>query len=160
MLIRPATDADYDAIWEILEPVIRGGETYALARDMVKDDAIAYWAGADRKTFVAEWDGKVLGTYYIRANQGGGGAHVANCGYVTGAAAEGRGVARRMCEHSLDYARRTGFRALQFNLVVATNIRAVRLWQSFGFATLARLPGAFDHPRLGFVDALVMFRNL
>jgi L-amino acid N-acyltransferase YncA len=160
MLIRPATDADYDAIWEILEPVIRGGETYALARDMVKDDAIAYWAGADRKTFVAEWDGKVLGTYYIRANQGGGGAHVANCGYVTGAAAEGRGVARRMCEHSLDYARRTGFRAMQFNLVVATNIRAMRLWQSFGFATLARLPGAFDHPRLGFVDALVMFRNL
>jgi L-amino acid N-acyltransferase YncA len=154
MLIRPATDADYDAIWEILEPVIRGGETYALARDMVKDDAIAYWAGADRKTFVAEWDGKVLGTYYIRANQGGGGAHVANCGYVTGAAAEGRGVARRMCEHSLDYARRTGFRAMQFNLVVATNIRAM------SFATLARLPGAFDHPRLGFVDALVMFRNL
>jgi ribosomal protein S18 acetylase RimI-like enzyme len=127
---------------------------------MVKDDAIAYWAGADRKTFVAEWDEKILGTYYIRANQGGGGAHVANCGYVTGAAAEGRGVARRMCEHSLVYAKRNGFRAMQFNLVVATNIRAVRLWQSFGFATLARLPGAFDHPRLGFVDALVMFRNL
>jgi ribosomal protein S18 acetylase RimI-like enzyme len=160
MLIRPAIDADHAAIWAILEPVIRAGETYALPRDMAEGDGIAYWNGADRETFVAERDEKILGSYYIRANQAGGGAHVANCGYVTDAAANGQGIARRMCEHSLLHAKSRGFRAMQFNLVVATNTRAVKLWQSLGFETLAKIPGAFEHPRLGFVDALVMFRSL
>ncbi len=160
MLIRPATTADHTAIWAILEPIIRAGETYALPRDMAEADAIAYWTGADRETFVAERDGKILGTYYIRANQAGGGAHVANCGYVTDAAASGQGIARQMCAHSLAHAKRRGFRAMQFNLVVATNKRAMKLWQSLGFETLATLPAAFEHPQFGFVDALVMFRSL
>ncbi len=160
MLIRPATAADHPAIWAILEPIIRAGETYALPRDMSQADAIAYWTGADRETFVVERDGKILGTYYIRANQAGGGAHVANCGYVTDVSASGQGIARQMCEHSLLHAKRRGFRAMQFNLVVATNTRALKLWQSLGFETLAKLPGAFEHPELGFVDALVMFRSL
>jgi ribosomal protein S18 acetylase RimI-like enzyme len=160
MLIRPATVADYAAIWTVLEPVIRVGETYALPREMSEGDAIAYWAGADRETFVAERDGKILGTYYLRANQAGGGAHVANCGYVTDVRASGQGIARQMCAHSILYAKRRGFRAMQFNLVVASNTRAVNLWQSLGFETMARLPGAFEHPLLGYVDALVMFRNL
>jgi ribosomal protein S18 acetylase RimI-like enzyme len=160
MLIRPASFADYPAIWRILEPVIRAGDTYALPREMSEGEAIAYWTGSDRETFVAEQDGKILGTYYIRANQAGGGAHVANCGYVTDVVATGQGVARRMCEHSLLYAKRRGFRAMQFNLVVATNTRAIKLWRSLGFEILARLPGAFEHPLMGDVDALVMFRNL
>lgn len=160
MLIRPATTADHAAIWGILEPVIRAGETYALPRDMSRDNAIAYWTGVDRETFVAERDGKILGTYYIRANQSGGGAHVANCGYVTDVNAGGQGIARQMCEHSLQYARGRGFRAMQFNLVIASNIRAIKLWQSQGFETLARIPEAFEHPRLGFVDALLMFQTL
>jgi ribosomal protein S18 acetylase RimI-like enzyme len=160
MLIRPASVADYAAIWRILEPVIRAGETYALPREMSEGEAIAYWTGSDRETFVAEQDGNILGTYYLRANQAGGGAHVANCGYVTDVVATGQGVARQMCEHSLLYAKRRGFRAMQFNLVVATNTRAIKLWQSLGFEILARLPGAFEHPLMGDVDALVMFRNL
>jgi L-amino acid N-acyltransferase YncA len=160
MLIRPATAADHAAIWAILEPVIRAGETYALPRDMSEADAIAYWTGADREPFVAEQDGTILGTYYIRANQAGGGAHVANCGYVTDVNASGQGIARRMGAHSLLHAKSRGFRAMQFNLVIATNTRAVKLWQSLGFETLAKLPGAFEHPKLGFVDALVMFRSL
>lgn len=159
--IRPAAEADRGAIWAILEPVIRAGETYALPRDMDEADALVFWLGPDRESFVAEdADGRILGTYYLRANQRGGGAHVANCGYVTAAEAAGRGVARRMCEHSLAAARDRGFRAMQFNCVVATNARAVRLWEGLGFETLARLPGAFRHPAQGYVDALVMFRAL
>jgi ribosomal protein S18 acetylase RimI-like enzyme len=160
MLIRPAVPADHAAIWSILEPVIRAGETYALPRDMTRADALAYWTGPDRETFVAESDGRVLGTYYIRPNQQGGGARVCNCGYVTDPAALGRGVARAMCAHSLDHARARGYRAMQFNFVISTNERAVRLWQSFGFEILCRLPEAFDHPTAGPVDALVMFRRL
>lgn len=159
-LIRPARREDDDAIWSILEPVIRAGETYALPRDMTREAALTYWTAPDRETFVAEEDGRVVGTYYLRANQQGGGAHIANCGYVTADGATGKGIARRMCEHSLDHARTRGFRAMQFNLVIDSNERAVRLWQSLGFDIVARLPKAFEHPRLGFRDALVMFRTL
>jgi ribosomal protein S18 acetylase RimI-like enzyme len=160
LAIRPARAVDHAAIARIILPTIRAGETYALDRDLSEADALAYWTGADRETFVAEADGAVLGTYYLRANQAGGGAHVANCGFMTDAAATGRGVARAMGAHALDRARAQGFAAMQFNFVVSTNIRAVRLWESLGFAIVGRLPGAFAHPSLGFVDALVMFRTL
>jgi ribosomal protein S18 acetylase RimI-like enzyme len=160
MLIRHAREDDLDAIWQILEPTIRAGETYALPTDMSKAEAIAYWTGPDRETFVADEDGRIIGTYYLRANQLGGGMHVANCGYLTASDATGRGVARRMCEHSLQHARNRGFKAMQFNFVVETNEQAVRLWQSLGFETVGRLPHAFLHPRRGYADALVMFRTL
>ena len=160
MLIRPARREDASAIWSIMEPIVRAGETYALDRNMSADDALAYWLAPDKDTFVAEKDGAILGTYVMRPNQAGGGRHVANCAYMTSAHATGRGVARRMCEHSLDHARSRGYRAMQFNFVVSTNERAVRLWQSLGFEIVGRLPGAFAHPLHGDVDALVMFRSL
>lgn len=161
MRIRKAVRTDADAIAAIIVPTIRDGETYALDRDMSEADAVAYWTGPDREAFVAEEEGgRVLGTYYLRANQAGGGRHVANCGYMTSPEAAGRGVARAMCDHSMEAARARGFEAMQFNFVVATNERAVRLWQSLGFETVGRLPLAFRHPRLGPVDALVMYRRL
>ncbi|MEI8435926.1 GNAT family N-acetyltransferase [Sphingopyxis sp. CCNWLW253] len=160
MLIRSATPEDAAAIWTIIEPVIRAGETLTLDRDMAEEDALSYWFGGDKESFVAEEGGVILGTYYLRANQTGGGAHVANAGYVTGAAATGRGVARAMGLHSIAHAKARGFRAMQFNFVVSANVRAVGLWQSLGFENVGRLPSAFDHPVEGFVDALVMFRTL
>jgi L-amino acid N-acyltransferase YncA len=160
MLIRPATDGDKSAIWNIMEPIIRAGETYTLPRDMDKASSFAYWFSSDREVFVAEDGGEIVGTYCLQANQKGGGAHVANCGYMTAVSATGRGVARAMCAHSLDRARERGFRAMQFNFVISTNERAVRLWQSFGFEIVGTLPKAFLHPALGYVDAYVMYREL
>ena len=160
MLIRPATDADRDAIWTIIGPVIAEGETYALDRDMGRDAGLAYWIGGDHEAFVAEEAGRAVGTYFIRPNQAGGGRHVCNCGYVTAAAAVGRGVARQMHAHSLDIAKARGYRAMQFNFVIASNERAVRLWQSLGFEVVGRLPLAFQSPSRGLVDALVMCRAL
>jgi L-amino acid N-acyltransferase YncA len=160
MQIRLATKEDETAVWSILEPVIRAGETYALPRDMTEAEALSYWMGLDRETFVADEAGGILGTYYLRPNQQGGGDHVANSGYITRAAASGRGVVRRMCEHSLALARSRGYRAMQFNFVVGTNERAIRLWQSLGFEIVCRLPSAFRHPTRGGVDAFVMFRAL
>ena len=158
--VRTAGTADASAIWAILEPTIRAGETYTLPRDMSREDALAYWFSAGHEVFVAEENGEIVGTYFLHANQKGGGAHVANCGYITAAHASGRGVARAMCGHSLEYAKARGFRAMQFNFVVSTNQRAVRLWQSFGFEIAGRLPGAFLHPTAGYVDAFVMYRVL
>jgi L-amino acid N-acyltransferase YncA len=160
MTIRPANRTDADAIWAILEPTVRAGETYTLPRTMERDEALAYWFSPGHIVFVAEQDGEVLGSYYLRTNQQGGGAHVCNCGYMTAANAGGRGVATTMCEHSLEYARSRGFQAMQFNFVVSSNHAAIHLWQKFGFATIGRLPGAFLHPTLGYVDALVMYRTL
>jgi non-canonical purine NTP pyrophosphatase (RdgB/HAM1 family) len=158
--VRAVTDADRDAVWGILEPTLRVGETYALPRDMSRDEALAWWYRPDNDTFVAEDAGEVVGSYFLRANQLGGGAHVANCGYVTASAAQGRGIARAMVEHSLAHAKRRGFVAMQFNFVVRTNERAVRIWQACGFEIVGTLPEAFAHPRLGLVDAYVMYKRL
>lgn len=160
MLIRKARPADADAIIAILMPTIRAGATYALDPGISEAAALEYWTDSDKETFVAEDGGTIVGTYYMRPNQGGGGRHICNCGYMTSAAATGRGIARRMCEHSLEHARSRGYRAMQFNFVVSTNERAVRLWERMGFGVIGRLPGAFEHPSHGYVDALVMFRTL
>ncbi len=160
MNIRTAHPGDACAIAAIVLPIIREGTTYALDPGMTEAEALAYWMGRDKETFVAEEDGVVLGTYYMRPNQAGGGRHVCNCGYMTNPAAAGRGVARRMCEHSLGHARSRGYRAMQFNFVVSTNERAIRLWQSLAFEIVGRLPGAFRHPMHGYVDAFVMYRLL
>jgi ribosomal protein S18 acetylase RimI-like enzyme len=160
MLIRPALPADHPGIWRVLEPTIRAGETWALPRDMSEAEALGYWTAPDREAFVAEQDGRIFGSYFLRANHQGGGAHVANTGYMTASDAFGRGVGRAMCLDSLDRARERGFAAMQFNFVVGSNERAVKLWHGLGFETVGRLPGAFHHPRLGEVDVLVMFRTL
>jgi ribosomal protein S18 acetylase RimI-like enzyme len=159
VLIRNIRPDDEDELWTILEPVIRAGETYPLPRAMDKNSALAYWLSAEHEVFVAEEECRLIGTYFLQANQKGG-SHVANCGYITAAFAAGRGVARSMCAHSLERARERGFRAMQFNFVVSTNLRAIRLWQAMGFETVGKLPGAFQHPVLGDVDALLMYRNL
>jgi ribosomal protein S18 acetylase RimI-like enzyme len=160
MLIRTACPEDTSVIWSIIEPVIRAGETYTLDQNMSEKDALAYWLGPDKETFVAEEDGVILGTYYMRPNQAGGGRHICNCGYMTAASAMGRGVAKRMCEHSLVHARSRVYKGMQFNFVVSTNERAVRLWQFLGFEIVGRLPLAFNHPTHGYIDALVMFQPL
>ena len=158
--IRKAQAGDRDAIWEILEPVIRAGETYTLPPDMGCEEALDYWYFGGHEVFVAEVDGRVVGTYFLQPNQRGGGSHVANCGYMTAPGARGRGVARTMCAHSLENAKRRGFQAMQFNFVVASNEPAVELWKSMGFETVGRLPGAFLHPTQGVTDAYVMYRTL
>ncbi len=155
--IRPATAADGDAIWMILEPVFRAGDTYTVDSSISPQDALAYWLAAGNRVYLA---GDGLGTYYLKRNQGGRGSHVCNCGYVTAPEAQGKGVARAMLEHSLDEARRHGFRAMQYNFVVSTNTRAIALWEHAGFETVGRLPMAFDHPVVGFTDALVMYKDL
>ncbi|NTX40270.1 GNAT family N-acetyltransferase [Myxococcus sp. CA033] len=160
MRLRRAEAADATGIAAIIIPTIREGTTYALDANMSEADALAYWMGPDKETFVAEEDGVILGTYFIRPNQAGGGRHVCNCGYMTSAAATGRGIARRMCAHSMEHARSRGYRAMQFNFVVSTNERAVKLWQALGFEIVGRLPLAFQHPTAGEVDAFVMHQPL
>jgi ribosomal protein S18 acetylase RimI-like enzyme len=158
--VRPAAEADHAAILAIVAPILAAGETYAIDRDLDATAVHEYWFGPTHEVFVAVSDGAILGTYYLMANQRGGGAHVANCGYMTSPSAQGKGVARAMCLDSLERARERGYRAMQFNHVVSTNTRAVKLWQSLGFEIVGTLPNAFNHPVHGYVDSYVMFRAL
>ncbi len=159
--VRQATAADRAAIWRVIEPTFRAGDTYAIDPAVDEAAGLAYWFGtAGEETFVAEIDGVVVGTYGLRPNRPGGGAHVANASFITHPDAAGRGVAFAMGEHALDRARERGFRAMQFNFVISTNVRAVKLWQRLGFDIAGTLPGAFRHPTLGDVDAYVMYRSL
>jgi len=159
--IRNFKEDDWTAAWQIIEPVFRVGETYAFAPDITAQEAHKVWVELPCATFIAEdEDGNVLGTYYIKPNQPALGAHVCNCGYITAESARNRGIASEMCRHSQNEAILRGFRAMQYNLVVSTNKSAVRLWQKHGFEVIGTLPNAFRHPRLGFVDAYVMYKQL
>jgi ribosomal protein S18 acetylase RimI-like enzyme len=159
--IRELRESDWPAVVPILQETFRAGDTYAFSPQSTAEEIRKVWVEAPARTFVAcETDGRIQGTYFIKANQPGLGAHVCNCGYVVAPRAQSRGIAARMCEHSQVQALAMGFRAMQFNLVVATNTRAIRLWERLGFAVVGTLPGAFHHKELGYVDALVMFKTL
>jgi L-amino acid N-acyltransferase YncA len=168
--IRAATDADCDAIWEIFREVIAAGETYPLDPGISRAEALAYWFQLRAHVYVVELDwlnqsssappAQIVGSYTLHANQSGGGAHVANAGFIVRESARGQGIGRAMGEHCLREARRLGFRAMQFNFVVSTNESAVRLWQDLGMKIVGTLPEAFRHPTRGYVDVYVMFRSL
>ena len=160
LTIRSATDSDLDAIWEIFREVIAAGETYPLHINTSRDDALAYWFQRDAHVYVAENDGKIVGSYTLHANQSGGGGHVANAGFIVAASGRGQGIGRAMGEHCLKEARRLGFRVIQFNFVISTNESAVKLWQDLGMKIVGTLPGAFHHPSRGYVDVHVMYQTL
>jgi len=183
MKIRPAIEADREAIWNIFHEVVAAGDTYALDPNISREDAMAYWFAPGTHTYVEEIEGEfvgegdsfpvtptpsstvkpnpvIAGTYILRPNQSGGGSHVANAGFMVSATARGRGVGRAMAEHCLSEARQFGFRAMQFNYVISTNTAAIHLWQDLGFAIVGTLAKAFRHPEKGYVDVYVMYRAL
>jgi L-amino acid N-acyltransferase YncA len=160
MTIRPASAADAEAIWQIFKTVVAGGDTYVFAPDTPRQVALDDFLGANVHSWVAEVNGVVVGMHKLIPNRRDLGSHVANASFMVAPSAHGRGIGRAMGEHCLDEARCAGYQAMQFNFVVSTNHRAVRIWQSFGFEIAGRLRGAFRHPTEGYVDALVMFRQL
>lgn len=159
--IRPFAQSDWPALWPILQTTFAAGDTYTFSPQSTEADIYKAWVELPAATYVAcNEAGDILGTYFIKPNQPGLGAHVSNCGYVVSKAAQGQGIAAQMCEHSQKLAIEMGFRAMQFNFVVSTNTGAVRLWQKQGFEIVGTLPEVFQHQKLGFVDAFVMFKKL
>ena len=148
-------------MWPVIEKVFRAGETYPFSPEITEEEAFNAWTKLPQETYVAiDADGEVLGTYYIKPNQPGLGSHVCNCGYIVSESARGKGVASGMCEHSQQIAVEAGFRAMQYNLVVSTNDGAIHLWKKLGFQVIGILPKAFKSKSAGYVDALVMYKEL
>jgi len=160
MHIRSATADDFNQIWPIFHEIVKVGNTYAYSPETSRLEAQEIWLEQPQKTFVAEENDKVLGTYYLKTNQAGPGKNVCNCGYMVSSNARGKGLATMMCEHSQAIAREMGYKAMQFNFVVSNNITAVKLWHKLGFETVGNLPKAFNHPEAGYIDALVMYKWL
>ena len=160
MTIRPAVPEDYEFIFDIFTEILAAGETFALPRDLSRADALAFWCEDENTVFVCEENGRILGSYYLKPNHSGPGRHVANAGYIVAVAERGKHIGRTMAEHSIEKARRLGFRSMQFNFVVSTNESALRLWKRLGFAVVGTLPGVFQHPARGYVDAYLMFMEL
>ncbi|WP_317171843.1 GNAT family N-acetyltransferase [Spirosoma validum] len=158
--IREATAADSDKIWAIIREVIATGDTYVFAPDSSREKMLAYWLGADRHTYVAVLDDEIVGTFVIKDNQPDLGSHIANASYMTSPHCSGKGVGRTMGEFSLEEAKRLGYKAMQFNIVIKSNERAVRLWQKLGFSILGEIPEAFNHQKNGLTNAYIMYRKL
>jgi L-amino acid N-acyltransferase YncA len=160
MIVREATINDQDAIWGIFETIVKDGDAYAFSPDTTKDDLPQIWLAPGMKTFVVEANGKVLGSYFIRPNQPGLGSHIANCGYIVHPEARGKGLGQQLCVHSIYTARQLGYKGMQYNLVVSTNLTAVNLWERCGFKIIGTIPKGFNHKTLGYVDAHIMFREI
>lgn len=159
--IRSFLESDWSSVWAILQPVFKAAETYAFDPDMTEQEGYSTWIDLPKATFVAiDESQSIVGTYYIKTNFQGPGSHVCNCGYVVSNQTRGRGIASAMCLHSQEQAPKFGYHSMQFNSVVSTNEDAIHLWKKLGFQVIGTLPGVFNHPRYGFVDALVMFKDL
>jgi len=158
--IRKAAAADADNIWNIIKEVIATGDTYVFSPDSSKEKMLDFWFGPGKHTYVALLDGEVAGTFVMRDNQPDLGCHIANGAYMTAPGAAGRGIGKMMGEFSLAEAKRLGYKAMQFNIVIKSNTRAVRLWQKIGFSIIGEIPEAFDHKRNGLTNAYIMYRKL
>lgn len=160
MNIREAAETDKPAVWQIIKAVIAGGDTYVFGPVTPEGEMLTYWFSPDKHNYVAEENGEILGTYWIKANQPGLGSHVGNGAYMVSPAAKGKGIGRKMAEHSIEEARRLGFHSIQFNFVVKSNEVAVNLWKSVGFEVIGEIPDAFNHKQNGLTNALIMYRKL
>jgi ribosomal protein S18 acetylase RimI-like enzyme len=158
--IRKAKRADKDRIWAIIQPIIQQGDTYAFDPNAKREDILKYWCGRDKYTYIATINGEIVGTFILKDNQTGLGSHIANASYMVAVDKFGLGIGKFMGEYSILEARKLGYLAMQFNLVVKTNERAVKLWQSIGFSIIGEIPDAFNHQKMGLVNALIMHRKI
>ena len=159
-MIRKATDKDMDLVWEIFHEVIQTEDCHVFYANTPKSDLKKHWFAEYMHTYVYEENNQILGTYYVKPNQIDLGSHIANAGYIVSPKAQGKGIGKQLCKHSLQLAKEIGFIAMQFNIVVSTNTSAVGLWQKFGFKIIGTTPKAFKHKTLGLVDTHIMYRTL
>jgi L-amino acid N-acyltransferase YncA len=157
---RKATEEDSSQIWAILEPIIREGTTYVFDPQSSKEKMLDYWMAVDKQTYVAELEGEIVGTFYLKSNQPDRGSHVVNAGFMVSPDSSGKGIGKAMAEFSLIEAKRLGYLAMQFNFVVKSNTSAVALWKKMGFEIIGEIPEAFSHPNLGLTSVYVMYRKL
>ncbi|KAB2845856.1 MAG: GNAT family N-acetyltransferase [Melioribacteraceae bacterium] len=160
MQFRKAYKSDFENIFPMLKEVFDKGDTYVFPENLSRKEIYEIWMIKNQHVYVAVDEGKILGTYYLKPNQPGRGSHVCNAGYIVSSEARGKGLGKAMCRHSIEEAKKLGYGAMQFNIVVSTNKGAIKVWKKCGFKIVATLQKVFNHKEFGLVDAFVMFREL
>lgn len=158
--IKEASNEDFDAIWDIFQRVVVTGDTYAYSPNTTKEEAYRFWMPPEKKTYVAIINTQIVGTYFIKANQPGLGSHIANAAYMVHPEQHGQGIGNAMALHSITEAKKLGYIAMQFNLVVSTNKAAVNLWEKMGFKAIGTTPCGFKHASKDLVDTYIMYKPL
>lgn len=160
---RRSTDADWSAIWPIITATLSEADTYPYPPTTTQVEARRIWMNDEdvgRVSYVAESEGTVVATAYLKPNHPGLGDHIANAGWMVGPSVRGLGIGRQFAVYVMEEARQGGYRGMQFNAVVSTNEPAVALWKSLGFDVVGTVPRAFRHHRDGLVPIYVMYRDL
>jgi RimJ/RimL family protein N-acetyltransferase len=159
MEITPLSTDAFDSIWHIVEPIVRAGETYAYPPDATKEMMRDIWFyGGKARVFVALEGGEAVGTYYIKPNQMEPAAHTANAGFMTSRTHQGKGIASAMADHMLHQAKKLGYHAIQFNMVLEDNIPSLKIWEKRGFNVLGRIPDAYRKPDGSYVSAFILHK--
>ena len=158
--IRKATLKDSNEIWNIIKEVIATGDTYVFNPNSSKEKMLEYWFAKNKHTYVALFNKEIAGTFIITNNQPDLGSHVANASYMTAPDATGKGIGKAMGIFSLEEAKKIGYKAMQFNIVVKSNERAVQLWKKLGFEIIGEIPEAFNHKEKGLTNAYIMYKKL
>ena len=159
-IIRKAIKRDIDAVWEIFHEVIKTGDTYVFDPKMLKCDLNKHWFASYMHTYVLESNKKISGTYILKPNQIDLGSHIANGSYMVHPNAQRKGFGEAMCVHSIEEAKKLGFKAIQFNMIVSTNKPAIKLWNKMGFEIVGTIPDGFNHLTEGYIDAYIMYKKL
>ncbi|WP_328721006.1 GNAT family N-acetyltransferase [Streptomyces sp. NBC_00247] len=162
MLIREATTEDWPAIWPFFHTIVAAGETFTYPTDLDEEQGGGWWLlpHPNRTVVAVDGAGTVLGTAKMNRNHQGNGSHIASASYMVDPAHSGQGVGRALCAYTVDWAREQGYRAMQFNAVVETNVHAVKLYASLGFEVIGTLPEGFLHPEAGYVGLHIMHLRL
>jgi L-amino acid N-acyltransferase YncA len=160
--IRDGRLEDFEEIYSIFRHVLEEGKTYSYTlEEMTPDRSLAYWMSAPgTHCFVADAKGKVAGVCAVRPNRTGRGGHVANASFIVHPSYRKQGIAKAMGKKALSFAKKEGYKAMQFNFVVSANQTAVELWMDFGFKVVGTLPKNFKHATKGKVDVYIMHKFL
>jgi len=160
LITRPSQSKDEDGIWEIIKEVISSGDTYVFSPNSSKEKMLTYWFADHIHTYTVIRSDQIVGTFIIKDNHPDLGSHIANASYMISPKHQGMGLGRQMAENSLIIAKELGYRAMQFNIVVKSNERALKLWDKMGFKVVGEVPEAFKHPKKGYANALILWKKL
>lgn len=156
--ISPADSADFEEIWALFHTMVKQGDTYVYAPNTSRTEAYTLWMTEPEQTFVALDDDDLVGTYILKKNQPGLGSHVASAEFIIAPALRHHGVGKLLCQHAIEQARTAGYKAMQFNFIVSSDEKTIRMWQSLGFNIVGTVPQAFHHQSLGYIDAHIMYQ--
>jgi ribosomal protein S18 acetylase RimI-like enzyme len=160
LIIRPASSDDLEDIWRMWKDIMDQKVYFAFDDQTTKEDIIKSWINLNNHCFVAEKVNSIVGAYILKPNQPGYGKHIANASYLVDTTFRGGGIGHQLCVHSIESAKKIGFRGMQFNFVVSTNTMAIRIWERYGFEIIGTIPGGFYHVEKGYVDVYIFFKDL